>query len=212
MQARGILSLLAALVALALVGAPPLVDTPSRAQAEIGAGPSVTASAVPREPGPASSTAAGNARADAAGSRDEPRDVSRYRTRVAGAGPATKAPALGSGNAYSVGFRSRLPQSAYPGRSRAHHYQEANRDLAKAMDEDAAFAGRMEEMIPGLRSQLRSSGGGISRRPPEGWSWHHAADEGVMQLVPRVQHRAPGRLQELLHPGGRGGFSTWGSR
>jgi hypothetical protein len=124
---------------------------------------------------------------------------------------AVRAPALGSGNAYSVGFRSRLPQASYPGRSRAHHYQEANRDLLKTLDQDPAFAARMEDMIPVLRSQLRGAGGAVSRRPPEGWTWHHAAEEGVMELVPRIQHRAPGHLRELLHPGGRGGFSTWGT-
>ncbi|MCB1692221.1 MAG: HNH endonuclease [Pseudomonadales bacterium] len=48
------------------------------------------------------------------------------------------------------------------------------------------------------------------RQPPAGWTWHHAQEPGVMQLVPRVQH-APGSIfQDVLHPNGRGGYSIWG--
>jgi hypothetical protein len=78
------------------------------------------------------------------------------------------------------------------------------------MDEDAAFAGRMDSMIPGVRDQLVNSAGTVSRRPPSGWTWHHAADAGAMEFVPTVQHTAAGPLQQLFHPGGRGGYSTWG--
>ncbi len=35
-------------------------------------------------------------------------------------------------------------------------------------------------------------------------------EEGVMQLMPLDQHEAPGQLQDLLHPGGRGGYADWG--
>lgn len=77
------------------------------------------------------------------------------------------------------------------------------------MDSDEQFAGIMEALIPGLRSQLMGPQA-ISRRAPEGWSWHHAGDPGVMQLVPRAQHQAPGNLQRLFHPGGAGGYARWG--
>ncbi len=125
---------------------------------------------------------------------------------------AAKAPALGSENAYSVGFRAHLGRSSYPGKSRASHFREANRDLLRALDEDPVWAGRMETMIPGLRDQLANAGGTVARKPPTGWTWHHAADEGAMELVPSIQHTAPGRLQQLLHPSGRGGYSRWGRR
>lgn len=47
-------------------------------------------------------------------------------------------------------------------------------------------------------------------RPPIGWTWHHAAEEGVMQLVPRMQHSPGSEFWNLLHPGSKGGFSIWG--
>lgn len=121
-------------------------------------------------------------------------------------------PVVGSGNAYSVAYETRLPRSAYPGRSRGHHFKEANRNLAAAMDADPAFGQLMESMIPGLRKAIVGPRGGISRRSPTslGWTWHHHVDPGRMQLVPTVQHEAGGALQRLFHPGGVGGFSIWG--
>ena len=78
------------------------------------------------------------------------------------------------------------------------------------MDSDAAFSQSMENMIPGLRDQLVGPRS-ISRGPPTDWTWHHATEPGVMQLVPRIQHTAPGDLQQLFHPGGFGGYSIWGT-
>ena len=118
-------------------------------------------------------------------------------------------PVAGSENAYSVAFETRLPRDAYPGRSRAYHFQRANDSLVQAMDADPNFAAAMESLIPDLRVQLVGPRGGISRQPPQGWTWHHATEPGVMQLVPEVQHTAPA-LRHLFHPGGRGGYSLWG--
>ena len=127
-----------------------------------------------------------------------------------GSGAASvAAKGVGSRNAYSVAFRTKLPSSAYPGRSRAYHFQQANRQLIEAMDANPDLAARIEAMIPNIRQQLvhpRS----FSRQPPTGWTWHHHADTGVMELVPRVQHEAAGSIQDLLHPGGEGGMSIWG--
>lgn len=120
-------------------------------------------------------------------------------------------PSLGSGNAYSVAYETHLPKTSYPGRSRPHHFQEANRNLLRELDTDADVARGMEEMIPGIRGMLINSRGTIARRPPSKWTWHHAAnEEGLMQLVPKIQHTAAGKLQSLFHPGGRGGFGIWG--
>jgi hypothetical protein len=116
----------------------------------------------------------------------------------------------GSGRAYSVAFRTELPESAYPGLSRGAHFQMANRQLLQAMNDDAEFSSMMDELSPGIGTDLVGPGGGISRSSPAGWTWHHATDEGVMELVPRVQHQAPGPIQDLLHPGGVGGYSIWG--
>jgi hypothetical protein len=88
--------------------------------------------------------------------------------------------------------------------------QIANAELLQAMNEDPEFARMMEELRPGIRSQLVSRSSTISDRSPTGWTWHHSVEEGVMELVPRVQHSAAGLIQTLLHPGGAGGFSIWG--
>ncbi|QYN18941.1 HNH endonuclease [Amycolatopsis sp. DSM 110486] len=120
-------------------------------------------------------------------------------------------PKAGSGKAYSVAYETKISEDTYPGRSRAAHFQAANRDLAAAMDSDQEFADSMEDLIPGIGDSLVGSRGGISRRSPSPlWTWHHAADDGLMQLVPRIQHESSGNLQNLFHPGGVGGFSIWG--
>lgn len=116
---------------------------------------------------------------------------------------------LGSGTAYSVAYQTLLGGSSYPGVSRAAHFQEANANLLREMNEDERFAQDMDCLIPGLRDQLQGPRT-VSRRPPKGWTWHHATQEGVMQLVPRIQHQASGPLQQLFHPGGQGGFNIWG--
>ena len=67
------------------------------------------------------------------------------------------------------------------------------------------------EVMPVLRSQLVGPQGGISRAAPQGWTWHHAAEPGLMRLVPGIQHTAPGALQRLFHPGRIGRFSIWGT-
>ncbi|MGW6934688.1 RHS repeat-associated core domain-containing protein [Lentzea sp. NPDC054927] len=128
-----------------------------------------------------------------------------------GSGTSTT-PQVGSGKAYSVAYEMDLPKSAYPGKSRGHHFKEANRDLLAAMDGDADFSQMMEDMIPGIRGAIVGPRGGIKRRSPTslGWTWHHHADVGKMQLVPVAQHEAGGLFHGLFHPGGKGGFKIWG--
>lgn len=101
------------------------------------------------------------------------------------------------------------PGTAYPGKPRGFHFQQANRQLIEAMDADPGFAQQIESLIPGVRGQLVKPRS-FSREPPTDWAWHHHADTGVLELVPRVQHEAAGRLQQLFHPGGRGGMNIWG--
>jgi hypothetical protein len=117
--------------------------------------------------------------------------------------------AVGSGRAYSVAYETRLRPTSYPGISRAAHFQEANANLLADLDAYPEFAKSMDELIPGLRSQLVGARS-VSRAPPVGWTWHHATEPGVLQLVPRVQHQAPGPIQRLFHAGGDGGYSIWG--
>jgi len=120
--------------------------------------------------------------------------------------PAAR-PAVPNGSAYSVAFETRLSPASYPGLSRTAHFQEANGALLGAMEGDAQFAQIMQQ--GGVNLQ-RTATGLAPRTPPPGWTWHHAPESGVMQLVPRTQH-APGSIfQNTLHPGGQGGYSIWG--
>ncbi len=96
----------------------------------------------------------------------------------------------------------------YPGVSAGKHFQEANTQLLKAMDADAGFANMMDDLIPGVRGMLERARS-VSRKPPTDWTWHHSIDEGILHLVPSVQHWDPS-LWKLLHPNNKGGMSIWG--
>jgi RHS repeat-associated protein len=127
--------------------------------------------------------------------------------------PSSEAAASGAGTVptaprvYSVAFETRLNPSSYPGVLRSVHFQEANEVLLQAMEADAQFAQMMQQAGVNLR---RTVTGLVPRTSPAGWSWHHAQESGVMQLVPRSQH-APGSIfQDILHPSGQGGYSIWG--
>jgi hypothetical protein len=112
-----------------------------------------------------------------------------------------------TGNAYSVAFETKLSLTSFPGVSRGAHYQEANKALLQAMEGDAAFASDMQ----GLGVNLQRTPTGLApRTSPTDFTWHHAQEPGVIQLVPRSQH-APGSIfQDVLHPNGQGGYSIWG--
>jgi hypothetical protein len=101
--------------------------------------------------------------------------------------------------------RKRL-ETSYPG-SRSTHNQEANEGLFQATDSDDAFAQGMQNEGVDLQ---RTPTGLAPRTPPAGFSWHHAEEPGVMQLVPRQQHDQGSIFQNILHPNGRGGYSKWG--
>ena len=123
---------------------------------------------------------------------------------IAKGGLSAKAP---TGNSYSVLFETKLKPTSYPGFPRRAHNQEANEDLLQAMEGDAAFARDMQNLGVGLR---RTPTGLAPRTPPNGFTWHHGEEPGVLQLVPREQHDSASIFQDILHPDRRGGFSTWG--
>lgn len=114
-----------------------------------------------------------------------------------------------NGKYYSVAFETKLNPKSYPGLSRRRHYQEANEALLRAIESDPEFAQGSQSI--GLMMQ-RTPTGRAPRSPPAGWSWHHAEEPGVMQLVPRAQHKSGSIFQDVLHPHryGGGGFSIWG--
>ncbi|CAN7452330.1 HNH endonuclease [Mesorhizobium sp. LjRoot246] len=119
---------------------------------------------------------------------------------------AIRAPA---GQFYSVIHEMRLDPSLYPGSSRPVHVQAANESLLQTMEGEIAFA--QDLLNQGLNLQ-RTPTGLAPRAAPLGFSWHHADEPGVMQLVPRSQHDGGSNFQKTLHPNGRGGFSLWGKK
>lgn len=112
-----------------------------------------------------------------------------------------------SGKFYSVAFETKLNPTSYPGVSRGAHFQEANGSLLRAMEGNAAFAQDMQSL--GINLQ-RTPTDLAPRTSPSGWTWHHAEEPGVMQLVPKSQHQPGSIFQGALHPNGKGGYSIWG--
>ncbi|MER8524002.1 HNH endonuclease [Mesorhizobium sp. M0644] len=131
--------------------------------------------------------------------------VSELAAEDAGTG-AIRAP---TGQFYSVIFEMRLSPTLYPGFSREVHYQAANESLLQTMEGETAFAQDLRNQGVNLQ---RTQTGLAPRTAPPDFSWHHAAEPGVMQLVPRSQHDGGSTFQETLHPDRRGGFSLWGKQ
>lgn len=125
--------------------------------------------------------------------------------------PTGWAPVKGSENAYSVAWEGKLPASKIQANRPETHFQEMNRQLLQKMNSDPEFARMVETLIPNVRSQLVGSKGGISTKPPTGWTWHHESEIGMIQLVPKIQHQSGGKLWILFHGGKNGkGWAKWG--
>jgi hypothetical protein len=134
-----------------------------------------------------------------------PGDATAPRRGKAEATPAeTRAPP--TGKFYSVAFEMKLKLSSLR-KPRRHHFQEANEALLRAMESDPEFARAMQKLKIVVR---RTPTGLAPRTSPAGWTWHHAQEPGVMQLVPRSGHKSGTIFQGVLHPKGRGGYSKWG--
>jgi hypothetical protein len=114
---------------------------------------------------------------------------------------------VATGDTYSVAFQTELKATSYPGVSRGLHFQEANENLLQMMESDPQFAQTMQDAGVNLQ---RTPTGLAPRTPPAGWTWHHAEDPGVLQLVPRVQHTPGSIFWDTLHPDGQGGYAIWG--
>ena len=108
--------------------------------------------------------------------------------------------------AYSVAFETKIHPSGAG--TRAAHFRAANDALLSAMEASPELAERMSQL--GIEVPRTASGAakGVS---PNGWTWHHTEEPGVMQLVPREQHAAGNPFRETMHPNGRGGFAIWGT-
>ncbi|TMN80632.1 MULTISPECIES: RHS repeat-associated core domain-containing protein [unclassified Pseudoalteromonas] len=118
----------------------------------------------------------------------------------------------GNSAQYSVSFETKLSNNMYPGKSDKAHFQEANQNLHQQMQSDPVFGNMMEALHPGITKGVQPGARGAYPRkaPTKNVTWHHGVEPGVMQLVPRSHHNAPGAVQSTLHPGGVGGMSTWG--
>jgi RHS repeat-associated protein len=100
---------------------------------------------------------------------------------------------------YSVAFETTIAKTGAG--TREAHKAAANHDLAGAMS-DKEFG----QMLSSLG--VKPVGG---TGTPAGFRWHHAKDRpGTMQLVPEAQHTSGSIFQDMLHPGGSGGFAQWG--
>jgi hypothetical protein len=130
--------------------------------------------------------------------------TARVGSGVAGVTPKVLEP---SGQAYSVAYEVKLSPTSYPGVSRQQHFREANESLLQALDDDVTFAQGLQNL--GINLQ-RTPTGLAPRNSPSGWTWHHADEAGIMQLVPLSQHKPGSIFQAALHPNNAGGYSKWG--
>ena len=168
---------------------------------------STTMSDVPTGPSPGLQTTV--VVEDGLGPRMAPADAGGARPGFAP--PVSRPP---DSEQYSVAFRAQLERDVhYPGKTDTSHFQESNRQLDAAMSDDPAFAAFLETAYPGIGQGVQPGPRGAypPRAPTRDVTWHHnAQDEGAMDLVPRDQHRAPGPVQDSLHPNQRGGMELWG--
>jgi hypothetical protein len=116
-------------------------------------------------------------------------------TLKAGGGKGGGATGNGPKSAYSVAFEVRLRPEQF-GMDRPHHFNTANQALRTEMATNSA----LRELV-GSHPKWGKS--------PEGWTWHHAPEPGLMQLVPRIQHTKGSPFYQLLHDNGNGGYHIW---
>jgi len=116
---------------------------------------------------------------------------------------------------YSTIFQAKLKKDQhFSGKPDRLHFQESNRQFYEMMQRDTQFKQAMETAFPGIGNSVRPFiNGNFPSRPPigHGLTWHHNAYEpGLMELIPRQQHIAPGSVQKNLHPNQEGGMKLWG--
>jgi hypothetical protein len=115
-----------------------------------------------------------------------------------------KGPIGPDGRAYSVAFSMQLANDDVAAREKVH-FNRGNAALDAAMNADPEFRAMMEQFSQGVSERVSSVGG---RQNPEGWTWHHAQDYGMLELVRTVDHTAS-MYQDAFHPGGTGGYADW---
>ncbi|MBR6200372.1 MAG: HNH endonuclease [Spirochaetales bacterium] len=88
-------------------------------------------------------------------------------------------------------FRARIPKNMYK-MPDSVHFRECNRQLKQAVLNDKSLAKNFSS------KQLRQI---IEGQKPEGYTWHHSEEEGILDLVDSIKHI------QTPHVGGR---SIWG--
>jgi hypothetical protein len=116
--------------------------------------------------------------------------------------------ASADGSYYSVAYETNLPSNLFPGRSYATHFSAANKALHAAMASDETFSATMSDL--GMTFKRTKTGAIDWTRSPNNFVWHHSVEEGIMQLVPKIQHSPSSIHWNALHPFGEGGMSIWG--
>jgi len=112
-------------------------------------------------------------------------------------------------SAYSVAFEAKLTPQGIG--TYGSHFAEANEQLLKAMADPETANALRSTLGADFEGAIVSPSGSVRGVSPEGWTWHHASEPGVLQLVPDFQHAPGSAWQPLLHPGGAGGMSIWGA-
>jgi len=111
--------------------------------------------------------------------------------------------------AYSVAYETNTPRRGLG--SRASYFESANRALLEDMAASPDLARAINTLVPELEHSVITVSGQVRGISPPGWTWHHAPGKpGVMQLVPRTQHRPGSAHQPILHPNKSGGHNEWG--
>ena len=105
---------------------------------------------------------------------------------------------------YSVWQQFEIPVDVQPG-SRSQHFRNANEQLYNVIQSNPSLANQLpSEVVSHVQPGSR---GGFQGTSPPGQTWHHnAQNPTIIELVPRPQHRAPGPVQQTLHPKNGGGF------
>lgn len=101
-----------------------------------------------------------------------------------------------------------ISEQAVKGMTRAEHRTAANRGFYGQLKADSSFAQSINELFGTDVAKYMESGKSSLLNPP-GTQWHHpVGNSGVVQLLQKEVHGGSG-YQDILHPGGSGGFSEF---
>jgi large repetitive protein len=104
---------------------------------------------------------------------------------------------------YSVAYQMQLDEVDF-NKGPGTHTRRLNESLFKAMERDQRFADQMEELMPGVKENMKMNNMG---KVQDGHRSHHAHSStvdgkyGVMQYAPTTQHKKGSPYWDLMHPG-----------